>query len=447
MGVQHMAQVLEAAVERPGREECLTLRQTIRARLLGGVGWSAVGAIVSQGCSFLTSVLLARVLGRQTFGRFALIQSTAVALTGVSGLGLSITATKYVSQYRASDPAKAGRILGLSAWVTMLAGVCFTAGLLFWARLGFTDRSSPADLRAGLEASAAYVFFITVSTYQVGALSGFEAFRKIAAINAVYGIATLGISLALATRYGLIGAVWGQSAGAVLLWLLYQAAVARHCRRRQIPIQYGEGWRERRILFEFAFPAAACGIVSCVATWAANVLLVRFAGYAELAIFSAVLSMRSMVLFTPALIVRVTNPVLNSLSASGDIQAYQQILWRTVALNGLIALFPAAALSLLGPLVLRCFGSSFRGSPWIAPLLLASVILEVVSNNLFQALFTAGRISRHLSIVCTWAAVLLGAATLGTRRHGAAGLAGAYLVAWFVAVGLYLGAAIRHMRR
>ena len=48
--------------------------------------------------------MVARILGKGAFGQFALILSTAIAITSVAGLGLGVTATKYVSEYRTADP-------------------------------------------------------------------------------------------------------------------------------------------------------------------------------------------------------------------------------------------------------------------------------------------------------------------------------------------------------
>src|SRR5579872_1595503 len=69
-------------------------------RLLHGISWTLLGGVVAQGTVLLNSVILARVLGRQLYGQFAMIQSTTVALTCLAGMGLGITATKYVSGYR-----------------------------------------------------------------------------------------------------------------------------------------------------------------------------------------------------------------------------------------------------------------------------------------------------------------------------------------------------------
>jgi O-antigen/teichoic acid export membrane protein len=417
----------------------------IRERLLGGIGWSAAASVLAQGCSFLTMVLLARLMGREPFGQFALIQSTMVSLTTVSGLGLGITATKYVSQYRVTDPAKAGRILGLSALVTLAAAILFTAGLGLSTRYASLAVGRSTEFQSALRISMVYVFFITITCSQTGGLAGFEAFRKIATINAIYGFVTLASSWILAMRWGLRGAVWGQGIGAFLLWMMNEASLTTHCRGREIVIRYRRVWEERHVLLGFAIPAAACGMVSSAATWSANVLLVRRSGFTELAIFSAALSLRSVVLFVPALVLRVSTPLLNNLLAARQDAAYRRVFLSITGLNLAIALSAAIILSLAGSRILHLFGKDFSSAGWLPPILLAAVVLEAFSNNLFQALFTSGRLWRHLAILSFWAVLLLAGAAGVSPRYGASGLAASYFMAWLVSAALYSIAARRQL--
>jgi O-antigen/teichoic acid export membrane protein len=177
--------------------------------------------------------------------------------------------------------------------------------------------------------------------------------------------------------------------------------------------------------------------------WWCNANLVRVGGYSELALFSVANNLRAMVLFLPALILRVAAPLLNNLLASGDWPGYHRTFWGTVAVNGGIALFLATILSLCGQHVLRSFGKEFAGSPAVVLLLLGSVVVEVVATSLYQAIFSAGRVWRHFAIMSIWMGVLLTGSHLTSARYGAAGLALSYLVAWSVALALYAAIAPR----
>ncbi|MHC4330621.1 MAG: oligosaccharide flippase family protein, partial [Planctomycetota bacterium] len=85
-------------------------------------------AVVSQGMRFLAFVIVARILGKTGFGELGMIQHT-VSMFGIfAGLGLGITATKHVAEFRSADPARAGRIIALSSVTALISGglVCIT---------------------------------------------------------------------------------------------------------------------------------------------------------------------------------------------------------------------------------------------------------------------------------------------------------------------------------
>ena len=99
---------------------------SLRARFAMGAFWSVAGAVVSRGFLLVASIFCARFLGKEGFGALGMIQST-VGMFGVfAGLGLGMTATKYVSELRRRDPERAGRILALSDAVAFVSGSVIT---------------------------------------------------------------------------------------------------------------------------------------------------------------------------------------------------------------------------------------------------------------------------------------------------------------------------------
>jgi O-antigen/teichoic acid export membrane protein len=415
--------------------------RSIVARLAHGIAWNALGGIVAQGGSFATMVALARILGKSAFGEFAMTQSTLVALTSLSSLALGITATKYVSEYRSRDPERAGRILGLCTLVTLAAALVLSLAVVILTPQLSVRREGVDTLASGLRLGAGYLFFTTMTGYQLGALAGFESFRAMAWIGVGTSVVNLTLSWIMAVRWGLPGAVLAQSVGATILWMLSQVVLRRECRLANVVVSYAGAWRHRSILLHFSMPAAGCGVVTAFAIWWCNAQLVRAHGYGDLAIFNAAGNMRALVLFVPTLIGRATLPVLNHLKASQRLADYRRTFWATVALNACIASVLAAGLALGGQKFLLLFGKAFVGSRSLVLLLLGAVVLEAVANILFQALFTEGRIWRNLGIIAVWAGVLVVCVLLTVRVHGAAGVALSYLCAWGVSAALYTLAA------
>ena len=106
---------------------------SLRARFTLGIVWSLAGAVVSRGFLLAASIVCARFLGKDGFGALGMIQSTAGMFGIFAGLGLGLTATKYVAEFRRQDPEKAGRILALSASAAFVFGCVITVLLIFLA--------------------------------------------------------------------------------------------------------------------------------------------------------------------------------------------------------------------------------------------------------------------------------------------------------------------------
>ena len=78
------------------------LASPLRRRFTSNVAFIVAGNGASQAASLLAYFAVARVLGKDAFGRFSLVQNTAVVLAGLTGC-LGLTATKHLAAFRASD--------------------------------------------------------------------------------------------------------------------------------------------------------------------------------------------------------------------------------------------------------------------------------------------------------------------------------------------------------
>ena len=141
-------------------------------RLAHGTFWSMMGAGVSQSLMLLTSIISARILGKQQFGEFGIINTT-IGMFGVfAGFALGMTATKYVAEFRRKDPVKAGRIVALSSLVAMGTGAAVALVLLVIAPWLASETLAAPQLTGLLRISAGFLFFGALSGAQTGAQTG-----------------------------------------------------------------------------------------------------------------------------------------------------------------------------------------------------------------------------------------------------------------------------------
>jgi O-antigen/teichoic acid export membrane protein len=411
-----------------------------------GILWATAGALFSQGGVLLSSVVAARLLGHEGFGELAVLQTTVATLGGLAGMGLGTTATKFVAETSGRDPARTGRILGLATVVTAATGLIFAAALVAGAPAAARLFHAPG-IEPQLRLGSLYVLFFTLNTFQMGALAGFSAFPALARIGLVQGLLGAALLALGAWTLGLTGAALALGVAAAASWAQHQRALRAECARHGIRVSWRELGRELEVLVGFALPAALSGVLGGIATTGAMALLARQAGgLREVATFNAANAIRIVVLFLPALVTRVSTPLLVRLRGGRDDAGFRRTFARFLAANTALVGVAAAALFAAGPWLLALFGRGFAQGRGALGLLLAAAVAETLAVAFFQTLYSHGRIWLHLAIMVLWSALLAGGTGLWTQAHGAAGLAAAYLTAWAVAAALYGWAARRLLR-
>src|SRR5260370_28006853 len=97
---------------------------SLQLRFQTGIVYNTIGAVFNQGSTFGFNIIVANLLGRQVFGEYAMIQSTLATLALIAQLAVGYTATKYIAEFRSTDPQRAGRILGMmTAFSASIAGI------------------------------------------------------------------------------------------------------------------------------------------------------------------------------------------------------------------------------------------------------------------------------------------------------------------------------------
>ncbi|NMC32988.1 MAG: oligosaccharide flippase family protein [Veillonellaceae bacterium] len=411
----------------------------IRTRLLSGIKWTAAVAFVVSTSHLATSILAARLLGLEEFGEFSIIRSTAVMMSNVAAMGIGVAATKHVAELRNTNPERLGRILGLCSLITLVTSGLFTLALLLLSDSISTISFHSPQLAEPLRVSALYIFFVTLNEYQNGVLAGFESFAKLARINAVQAVGTLLLIATLAWFWGLTGAAWALGLSGVLNWYLNRREIRRQLVVHNIAASYRNILQEKEVLTNFALPVAFSGIIGAVTVWVCNAFLVRQPeGMAQMAIFTAAGSFRSLVMFVPGLVIRVATPVLCNLVGEKNYSASSRVFRINVLISAVTASCAAGAIILLSSELLTLFGKKFGGGVEVASLVAVVSVVEVMANTLYQPLLAYGRIWWQVRVVLCWSLILTGVSFLTVGDYGALGLAGAYFAAHLVSLTMYL---------
>ncbi len=416
-------------------------------RLARGVFWSVTGAFVSRGLALVASILVARMLGKEKFGELGIIQST-VGMFGIfAGVGLGLTATKYVAEFREKDPEKAGRIIALSSRIALVSGALMTLGLMVAASWLASYTLAAPRLSRALQIGAFSLLLGAVNGAQTGALSGLEAFKAIARVNLWAGIAAFPI-MVLGTRLaGLNGAVYGLVGSMFVNWILNRLALRSEIARTGISIALS-GWRkELPILWSYSLPALLAGLVFSPVTWACNAILVNQPnGYAEMGVLNATSQWFTVLMFLPGVLGQAVLPMLSEQLGYDDRAKSNKILVSSVKLNAGVVLPLVFFGCLLSPFIMASYGPTFQNAWPTLVVTLLTAGLVVIQSPVGWLLKASGRMWLDFTMNLGWGTVVL-AATLLLAGNGAIGVALARGIAYMLLAIWLLVFVVKAIRR
>jgi O-antigen/teichoic acid export membrane protein len=402
----------------------------LQDRLIKGTALNLIAVAFNQGSTLIVNIIVARILMKQSFGEYAMVQSTLLTVAVLSQLATGYTASKYIAEYRSSNPERAGRIMGLCALVSAVmagVGVFLLIAMVPW--LAGTMLKAP-HLAFALMLGSGFLFFSAINGYQIGALSGLEAYGSLAKVGVVSGIvAVAAISLG-AWWGGLNGTLIGLSISAFFRCAIHNRWLRLESRAQGIKPQYrGSVTQEMAVILKFALPAAIAGCYMTPMIWLANSFLVRQpGGYGEMALYSAANNLRILVLFLPNVMNSVGLSVLNNEKAKEDLKHYNRVFRFNVLYIFLVSIGGLLVMGMFGRPMLQLFGKDFGAGHFLLWLLLVASLFEGLSIALYQYVQSKGKMwPAFFSISVPREAFLVVAAYFLVQSYAGAGLAAAYL--------------------
>jgi hypothetical protein len=322
-----------------------------------------------------------RLLDQRAFGELGLLATTLNLCATLAGLGLGTATTKFMAEWRVRDPARAGRVLGLTLrWAA-------TGGLI---TLALVALAAPALARWGLAAAhltdavrltALMIPLATLNGVQISALYGLEAFRTLAWTNlATAALAVAGPPVG-AWLGGLPGAVLGQLAAQVVYVTASQVALRREVRRAGLRVVYDAPPGERADLLRFSGPTLLATLLVLPPTWLSQSLVAHGPdGHHELALLTAASQLQMVMLFLSGTLGAQILPLLANVDAGRDPRTYQRALLLQYGLNGVVTAGAGLAIWLAAPLLLGLYGDAFARGRNLLALLLASALCMAVAG-------------------------------------------------------------------
>jgi O-antigen/teichoic acid export membrane protein len=382
---------------------------------------------VTQTLGLLAGIVCARYLGRWEYGQLGVIVGAANLFTALGVAGLGLTATKHVAELRTTDPARAGRIIGMARNTAVVAGVVVAVAFIALADWLSQRVLLAPQLATPLRLSAGILFFSSLNGYQIGTLTGFEAFKALAMANLVRGVISFPLLVAGAVFGGLKGAVLANVGMAAINWAAHAVVLHRQCVEHRIRIDSSATAEDFRILYRFSLPVLVATMSSMPAIWLSNAALARNSGFGEVGIFSVAMQWQTAVLFLTNAAGNLGLPMLSSVAPERNIAKYRRVLGLNFLLTSGSALVAAVPIAVAAPWIMRAYGTGFASGAKVLVVMVVSTVLSAMSIAVGHAIWSLDAPVAGMLFALMRGCVLVFAAT-AFSRFGAIGLAAAHLI-------------------
>ena len=404
------------------------LSSSTRRRLAHGAFWGGIATAGSRGIAVVASFFLARILGQSWFGEYGMVNSTAGMIGSLAGMGIGLTVTKHVAEFRTSDQEKTGRILALSSIVTIVSAVIYGAAFVLLAPWLATATLAAPHLAPMLQISAATVAFGVLNGVQSSSLAGSESFRVSSLITVGTSIIQTALVVIGSWLFGLGGAVAALALSGMLTVVATHLVASAELKRLKIRLRWGDARQEWRVLVHFSLPTFLTMLTIGPGYWASNAFLANQPnGYAQLGIFNAATQWQGAIVFLPGLVGTAMIPIMSERYGADDLAGSLRVMWRMMGLIAWVVIPVALVVSILSPWIMKAYGGSFVQGYKALDLLCAAAALSAIMYPVSQFVVATGKMWVAFIINSIAIVVLVGASWL-LVHWGAEGLSSARLI-------------------
>lgn len=377
------------------------------AAWLRGAGWLFTSSLIERAAALLQTIIIARTIGIEPYGRYGLLFSTIGLMTPLIGLQLPYAIVYFVSRFRAADPARAGAVVLLARRLTVFTSV----GALVLA-VPFAEPLSQWLFHAGGYGNAVILSaIILLASVQAGLsdalLQAAERFRVLAIARLVTAVFAFAIVAPVAYLTHSLVPVLAALAVAALVRL---AAVAIPARRISSEVaahsDFRSALRQGAVILQFSLPSGLLSLAQGVAAWIGFNYLARTApGLRDVAAISTGLQWRSPILVVMASLASALLPMLGRYIGEDNKAQTHRLQYYNMVLNVGVSLIFSLVVILAGPLILHAYGSEFRDKWLVFALFVIALVPAVYCNVHQQYLVATGRMWTQFALFIPFTAI------------------------------------------
>ena len=376
-----------------------------------------------QGSTFVSNFLVIKLLDQAAYGKFSLVNLTALYTANVLQFAVGSTVSRFVARY-ASDRARLLSVLWICGTFSLASGLLGLGALVLAS--GFLSHS--VFIEPSLAVPIAIISLSVPSligmVFLSGLLQGLAGFRMLAVSSVVSGVLFVAIVAVGAWEGALNGAIIGFVAGSTLRSLIMGGAALLELRRKEPGMAFS--WRGvwdppiLRELSRFQIPAGLAGFITIPTLWLIPTILTRNTqNFSDMALYSVILMIKSLIVLPASIIALALQPSAEKALGSGQVDVALRV-FRTASVVSLVIVAASALfVAVFANDVLAIFGRSFTSASFELKLMMIGAVAEAAVVGLYMRVQATNRMWASIfMILLPRDLVMLSIALAFTSQYG-----------------------------
>lgn len=402
-----------------------SLFQRVIRVIIYGIG----GSVGSRALMVLSGVIISRILGKEYYGQFSMVNSTVTLFITFSGVGISSTLTRYVALYK-DNTVKLGNVVGTLSRVVIIFSVLISGIMLLFARELSILVCGTVILKNYFMITSITIFFSAIAAVQQSIILGMEKYKVSAKIELIRCSIYLVLASILSVFASIYGAIFSLLISHIIQFLLMYFENKKEYRRLDMVLNYKFTEEIKEIIWKFTVPAFIASLFVIPVNWINNAILTRQVGFGELAIFSVSVQWMTIITYIPSQLGQV-RPIYTDLFAKGNFKDLK-ILFRNITLSSIGIVFPIVVFMMIfGRNVLSFYGDGYGNGYNTFVIMMVTALLITIQSQVGSLLQALGKMWTGFWLNLIWSILVVGIFYY-FRELGSLGYSISYCIAYGV---------------
>jgi O-antigen/teichoic acid export membrane protein len=335
----------------------------IGKRIASGTFWSVIGNGFGKVFTFIAMVFVVRILGKEAFGDFGFIRSTAMTFVTFSSFGMGMTVIKYIAELRYTDKERTGRIIGLTYVFTFFTSLIVAIIFYLVSPWLCEMQLGKPELTNVMQLGAILLFLMTFMGTQIAVMTGFQDFRGLAIVTGIVGALSLPIYVGGAYWFGVFGSIIATMLCIVFNIVINSFFIYKNIQKYKIRYEFSRCYKELSVLWSSNLPIVVCSILYLGMIWLMQIMLrIQPNGAAELGEFYAAQNIQIAFFFLPTLLSTVFFPNLCAVGGTNQNCQYWAVVKKGLGVQAVISIAMALPMILFPNFLMKLYGNEFIGN-------------------------------------------------------------------------------------